>query len=82
MAEELAIDLVHFGTMLLASRGIRDVTGPVGPCLFVACSISREPLSRVLWPLRPYRVVMVLMPGVATYWPWLTLVGPRLLLRD
>jgi hypothetical protein len=58
------------------------VTPPVGTCLFVACSISREPLSRVLRPLWPYLVVMVLMLAVVTYWPWLTLVGPRLLLRD
>jgi TRAP-type C4-dicarboxylate transport system permease large subunit len=40
-----------------------------GTCLFVACSISREPLSRVLRPLWPYLVVMVLMLGVVTYWP-------------
>ena len=53
-----------------------------GTCLFVACSISRESLSRVLRPLWPYLVVMVLMLGVVTYWPWLTLIGPRLLLRD
>jgi hypothetical protein len=44
--------------------------------------MSREPLSRVLPPLWPYLVVMVLMPGVVTHWPWLTLLGPRLLLRD
>jgi len=25
---------------------------------------------------------MVLMLGVITYWPWPTLIGPRLLLRD
>jgi hypothetical protein len=29
-----------------------------GTCLFVACLISREPLSRVLRPLWPYLVVM------------------------
>jgi C4-dicarboxylate transporter, DctM subunit len=82
MAEQFGIDLVHFGIILLANLGIGYVTPPVGTCLFVACSISREPLSRVLRPLWPYLVVMILMLGVVTYWPWLTLVGPRLLLRD
>ena len=82
MAERFGIDLVHFGIVLLANLGIGYVTPPVGTCLYVACSISREPLGRVLRPLWPYLVVMVLMLGVITYWPWLTLVGPRLLLRN
>ena len=82
MAERFGIDVVHFGIILLANLGIGYVTPPVGTCLFVACSISREPFSRVLRPLWPYLVVMVLMLAVVTYWPGLSLVGPRLLLRD
>jgi TRAP-type C4-dicarboxylate transport system permease large subunit len=82
MAERFGIDLVHFGIILLANLGIGYITPPVGSCLFVACSISREPLSRVLRPLWPYLVVMVLMLGVVTDWPWLALIGRRLLLRD
>jgi TRAP-type C4-dicarboxylate transport system permease large subunit len=82
MAERFGIDLVHFGIILLANLGIGYVTPPAGACLFVACSISREPLSRVLRPLWPYLVVMVLMLAGVTYWPWRTLIGPRLLLRN
>ena len=82
MAERFGIDLVHFGIILLANLGIGYVTPPVGSCLFVARSISREPHSRVLRPLWPYLVVMVLMLGVVTDWPWLALIGPRPLLRD
>jgi C4-dicarboxylate transporter DctM subunit len=82
MAERFGIDLVHFGIVLLANLGIGYVTPPVGTCLYVACSISREPLGRVLRPLLPYLLVMILMLGVVTYVPWLTLIGPRLLLRE
>ena len=53
-----------------------------GVSRFGACSISREPLGRVLRPLWPYLVVMIPMLGVVTYVPWLTLIGPRLLLRE
>jgi C4-dicarboxylate transporter, DctM subunit len=81
MAERFGIDLVHFGIILLANLGIGYVTPPVEPASS-SCSISREPLSRVLRPLWPYLVVMVLMLGVVTCWPWLTPIGPRLLLRD
>jgi C4-dicarboxylate transporter DctM subunit len=82
MAERFGIDLVHFGIVLLANLGIGYVTPPVGTCLYVACSISREPLGRVLRPLWPYLLVLVLMLALITYWPWLTLVGPRWLLRQ
>jgi hypothetical protein len=52
----------------------------IGGCFLTAT--AREPLSRARRPLGPYLLVMVLMPGVVTDWPWLTLVGPRLLLHD
>ena len=82
MAEPLAIDLVPVGIILLASLGIGSVPPPVGTGLVVACSIPRELLSRVPRPRWPYLGVTVVMLEAVTYWRWLTLVGPRLLLRD
>jgi C4-dicarboxylate transporter DctM subunit len=81
MAERFGIDLVHFGIMIIANLGIGYVTPPVGTCLYVACSISKEPLDRVIKPLVPLLAVMVLMLGVVAFWPDLTLVVPRLLYR-
>lgn len=57
------------------------VTPPVGTCLYVACSISKEPLDRVIRPLAPLLLVMVVMLAVVTFVPELTLVIPRLLYR-
>lgn len=82
MAERFGVDPVHFGIILLANLGIGYITPPVGTCLYVACSISRAPLGEVLRPLWPYLAVLVAMLMVVTYWPWLTLIGPRLLLRQ
>ena len=81
MAERFGIDFVHFGIMIIANLGIGYVTPPVGTCLYVACSISKEPLDRVIKPLLPLLAVMVLMLGVVAFWPDLTLVVPRLLYR-
>ena len=57
MAQRFGIDLVHFGIIVIANLGIGYVTPPVGTCLYVACSISKEPLDRVIRPLIP------LLPG-------------------
>ena len=81
MAERFGIDLVHFGIMIIANLGIGYVTPPVGTCLYVACSISKEPLDRVIKPLVPLLLVMVAMLAVVTFVPDLTLVVPRLLYR-
>jgi len=81
MAERFGIDLVHFGIMIIANLGIGYVTPPVGTCFYVACSISKEPLDRVIKPLVPLLLVMVAMLAVVTFVPDLTLVVPRLLYR-
>ncbi len=81
MAERFGLDLDHFGIMVIANLGIGYVTPPVGTCLYVACSISKEPLDRVIRPLVPLLLVMVAMLAVVTFVPDLTLVVPRLLYR-
>jgi C4-dicarboxylate transporter DctM subunit len=79
MVQKFGIDLVHFGIILIANLGIGYVTPPVGTCLYVACGISKEPLSTVIKPLFPYLVVMVIMLMFITYIPWISLVIPRLI---
>jgi C4-dicarboxylate transporter DctM subunit len=79
MAERFGMDLVHFGIMVIANLGVGYVTPPVGTCLYVACSISKEPLERVIRPLVPLLLVMVGMLAVVAFVPELTLVVPRLL---
>jgi len=79
MAERFGMDLVHFGIMVIANLGVGYVTPPVGTCLYVACSISKEPLERVIRPLIPLLLVMVGMLAVVAFVPELTLFVPRLL---
>ena len=79
MAERFGMDLVHFGIMVIANLGVGYVTPPVGTCLYVACSISKEPLERVIRPLVPLLLVMVGMLAVVAFVPELTLFVPRLL---
>jgi len=71
-ADRFGIDLVHFGITIIANLGIGYVTPPVGTCLYVACSISKEPLDRVIKPLVPLLLVMVVMLAVVALVPDLT----------
>jgi C4-dicarboxylate transporter DctM subunit len=70
---------VHFGIMVIANLGIGYVTPPVGTCLYVACSISKAPMDKVIRPLIPLLLVMVAMLLVVAFVPGLTLLVPRLL---
>jgi C4-dicarboxylate transporter DctM subunit len=79
MAEKFGVDLIHFGIMLIANLGVGYVTPPVGVCLYVACGISKQPLSEVIKPLLPYLLVMAFMLIFVTYIPWLSLVIPNLI---
>jgi len=78
IAMRLGIDPIHFGVVLVANLGIGFITPPVGVTLFVATSITKVPIARVVKPLLPYFLVMVATLLLITYVPWFTLVLPRL----
>jgi C4-dicarboxylate transporter DctM subunit len=77
-ALRLGINPVHFGIVLIANLGIGLITPPVGVVLFVACSIGKVPISKVIGPLLPFIGVMVVGLAIITYFPEITLVLPRL----
>lgn len=75
----LGMDPVHFGIMLIANLCIGLCTPPVGTCLFVGCSVGNTTIARVIRPMIPFFVAMVIALMLITYVPWLSLWLPRLL---
>lgn len=73
----LGIDPVHFGIILIANLCIGLCTPPVGTCLFVACSVGRTSLAKVIAPMIPFFIAMVVALLLITYWPALSLALPR-----
>lgn len=72
------VDPVHFGIVMSLNLVIGLSTPPVGPCLFVAASITGlriETISRAMLPFYSLQVGFML---VVTYFPALTLWLPRL----
>lgn len=78
--QQLGIDPVHFGIIMVANLAIGMITPPLGVNLFVACGISKltiEQLVRANWN---YLFVSLLGLALLTAFPWLSLWLPKLLL--
>jgi tripartite ATP-independent transporter DctM subunit len=74
----LGIDPIHFGIIMVLSLNLALMTPPVGACLFVACNISKlslEALTRAIWP---FIIVEVIALFIIAYWSDLVLFFPRL----
>jgi tripartite ATP-independent transporter DctM subunit len=74
----LGIDPIHFGIIMVLSLNLALMTPPVGACLFVACNISKlslEALTKAIWP---FIVVEVIALFIIAYWGDLVLFFPRL----
>ena len=74
----LGIDPIHFGIIMVLSLNLALMTPPVGACLFVACNISKlslEALTKAIWP---FIIVEVIALFIIAYWSDLVLFFPRL----
>lgn len=75
---ELGVDPVHFGVILIYNLALGLVTPPVGTVLFVSCSISGEPIAKVIGPLLPIFALQTAGLLVITFVPAISLAIPRL----
>ncbi len=84
VAEELGIDLVHFGIISTVNLAIGQVTPPVGVNLFVSIGLAEKmkdlrdkthvtiaTISKAVWPMIISCVIALLL---VTYVPWFSLV--------
>jgi len=78
VATAMGIDPVHFGIIVAANVGLGMVSPPVGICLFVACGIADTRIERVVRPLLPFLLILVISLMVITFVPQLSLFLPRL----
>lgn len=74
---ELGMDPTHFGIMMVLNLCVGLCTPPVGSVLFVGCGIADVPITRVVRPLMPLFVAMVIVLMLVTYIPALSLWLPQ-----
>ena len=74
------IDPVHFGIIMILNLGIGLLTPPVGPTLAVGCAIGKVTMEAVSRSILVFYIPMLIVLGLVTYIPALTLWLPALLL--
>jgi C4-dicarboxylate transporter DctM subunit len=75
--EQLGVDPIHFGIIVIANLAVGLVTPPMAPCLFIACAISKVPMRSVFRPIMPFIGLMLLSLVVLSLFPGLALFLPR-----
>jgi tripartite ATP-independent transporter DctM subunit len=73
----LGMDPTHFGIVLMLNLCIGLCTPPVGSVLFVGVGIAKTTISKVIKPLIPLFLVMILSLFLVTYIPQLSLWLPE-----
>lgn len=77
VTEQLGMDPIHFGIVLIMNLCVGLTTPPVGSVLFVGCSVADIKIEDVVKPLIPFYAAMILCLLLVTYLPELTLWLPR-----
>ena len=72
--QELGIDAVHFGVVLVCCLSIGLATPPFGLDLFVAGNLSEEPPMAVAKRALPFMIAFLLALLLITYIPWFSTV--------
>lgn len=75
---EMGMDPTHFGIVMVLNLCIGLCTPPVGSVLFVGVGIAGTTIQKVIRPLLPLFIAMVVALLLVTYIPGLSLWLPRL----
>ncbi|MGI9133960.1 MAG: TRAP transporter large permease subunit, partial [Rhodoferax sp.] len=78
-AMQLGINPVHFGILIDVNMEVGLCHPPVGLNLYVASGISRLGITELTKAVLPWLGTMIVFLVIVTYWPWLTLVLPRMM---
>lgn len=73
----MGVDPVHFGIIMILNLCIGLCTPPVGSVLFLGVQVSGLSIQKIVKPLVPFFIAMILGLVVITLWPDLTLWLPR-----
>ena len=79
IAVGFGVDPVHFGMIVTLNICVGMITPPFGLDIFVAASTLRKPVISVVAGVWPFVVVNLLVLGIISYEPDISLFVPRLL---
>jgi len=80
LLQEVGIDLLHFGVIISLNTMIGLITPPVGVCLYAVSAVAKIPVEKIIKPLIPFFIMLVIALLIVTYVPSLVLFLPNLIL--
>lgn len=80
VAQQVGIDPIYFGVMVVISVGVGLVTPPVGLCLYVAADIAKVNIPEASKSLIPFIVTIIILLIVLLFTPVLITYIPELIL--
>ena len=75
---DIGIDPIHFGIIMILNLCIGLCTPPVGSVLFVGCGVAGLSIQKVIRPLLPLFIMMLVVLILVTYIPGLSLWLPKI----
>ena len=82
IVQQIGIDPVHFGVIMVVNLAIGLFTPPVGVCLFVSCGIAKISITDSIKAFIPFFLAMVGALLLITYVPSLVMWLPNLLMAN
>jgi tripartite ATP-independent transporter DctM subunit len=73
---KLGMDPVHFGIVMVLNLCVGLCTPPVGTVLFVGVGVAKTSIQKVIRPLLPLFIAMIVALFLVTYIPQLTMWLP------
>ena len=77
VVKSIGIDPIQFGIIMVINLCIGLCTPPVGSVLFVGIGVAKTSIEKVIKPLLPLFIAMILALGLITYFPQITLWLPE-----
>jgi tripartite ATP-independent transporter DctM subunit len=74
----LGVNPIHFGMIMVLNLSIGLCTPPVGSVLFIGCGIAGTSIAKVIKPLLPLFIAMIISLLLVTFIPEISLFLPRL----
>ncbi len=73
----MGVDPIHFGIIMVLNLSVGLCTPPVGSILFIGCSVAGLSIEKVIKPLLPMFIAMVVVLLLVTYIPEISLWLPH-----
>lgn len=79
IAQQLHVDLLHWGILIITALGIGLFLPPAGVGLIVGCSVGKVGINEVTRPMIPFLVVLIIGLVILTLVPWFSTIVPALM---